>query len=110
MYPADVKQKCMAKKIAFLSNFVFEKRHNFLSLPFMEDFNEHYNCILFLLLADVPLAAGHYLENSSALKIKVEIAQPLVTVNQIAANEPIPTSSQVKDLCQDLFMAHYVFR
>ena len=67
------------------------------------------NYILFLLLADVPLAAGHYLENSSALKIKVEIAQPLVTVNQIAANEPIPTSSQVKDLCQDLFMAHYVF-
>ena len=68
-------------------------------------------CILFFfLLADVPLAAGHYLENSSALKIKVEIAQPLVTANQLAANEPIPTSSQVKDFCHDLFLAYYIFR
>ena len=62
---------------------------------------------MFCLPADVPLAAGHYLENSSALKIKVEIAQPLVTVNQIAANEPIPTSSQVKHFCQDLLLAHF---
>ena len=46
----------------------------------------------FISTADAPLAAGHY----SVLKIKVEVAHPLVTTNQLAANEPLPTSSQVK--------------
>ena len=50
----------------------------------------------FISTADAPLAAGHYLESNSVLKIKVEVAHPLVTTNQLAANEPLPTSSQVK--------------
>ncbi len=45
--------------------------------------------------ADVPLPSGHYLQSNAVLKMKVEIAHPLISPEQLAANDPVPTTSHV---------------
>ena len=41
------------------------------------------------------MAAGHYVSNHTMLKIKVELAHPLITPERVAAKEPIPTTPEV---------------
>ncbi|CAL1542846.1 unnamed protein product [Lymnaea stagnalis] len=43
---------------------------------------------------DGPLPAGHYLENSSMLKVKIELAQPIISPANVVAKEIIPTSRE----------------
>ena len=44
------------------------------------------------------MAAGHYVSNHTMLKIKVELAHPLITPERVAAKEPIPTTPEVRML------------
>jgi hypothetical protein len=42
-----------------------------------------------------PLPAGRYVKAGATLKVQVELAHPLVTPQQLAAKEDLPTTTQV---------------
>ncbi|CAH1783576.1 unnamed protein product [Owenia fusiformis] len=41
---------------------------------------------------DTPIATGHYIQSQAMLKIKVELAYPITTPEQVAAKEPLDTT------------------
>ena len=45
---------------------------------------------------DSPLKGGHYLDSHAMLKIKVELAYPLITPNQLATKEELETTNEVR--------------
>ena len=44
---------------------------------------------------DSPFQAGHYLPSGASLKVKIELAHPLITANQIAAKEEVNSTEKV---------------
>lgn len=51
--------------------------------------------LCFMYSVDSPMPAGHYMSNNTMLKIKVELANPLVTPEGVAAKEHIETTKEV---------------
>ena len=45
---------------------------------------------------DKPLNAGHYVQSNTMLKVKVELAHPLATPEEVAAKQPMATTAEVK--------------
>ena len=46
---------------------------------------------------DSPLPPGHYLDTEAMLKIKVEVAHPLVTPTQLASKQQLISTKEVSD-------------
>ena len=58
---------------------------------------ENMNITIFF-AAERPLSAGHYIQDTAMLKVKIELAHPLTSPKKLAAKEYIPTSREVKVL------------
>ena len=51
--------------------------------------------LLILFIVDKPLQSGHYVQSNAMLKVKVELAYPLVSVEKVSAKIEYPLTIEV---------------